>query len=109
MNYQLQLHTEMSVQLQTELDTEVELPVRNALQKWLDPIFSDTAKDVDLRFFSEELDELRYQIKEEINDNRTSYTIYLPKENYMHLAVANIASNPQVRLLGGNRLCANNE
>lgn len=101
MNYQLQLHTEMSVQLQTELDTEVELPVRNALQKWLDPIFSDTAKDVDLRFFSEELDELRYQIKEEINDNRTSYTIYLPKENYMHLAVANIASNPQVRLLGG--------
>ncbi len=101
MNYQLQLHTEMSVQLQTELDTEVELPVRNALQKWLDPIFSDTAKDVDLRFFSEELDELRHQIKEEINDNRTSYTIYLPKENYMHLAVANIVSNPQVRLLGG--------
>ena len=99
-DYQLQLHTELSMQLQTELMTETELPVRQALEKWLEPIFTETAKDVDLRFFSSETDELRHHIYEIINDKRTSYTLQLPKENYMHLGVANIADNDQVRLQG---------
>jgi len=78
--------------------TETEGPVRKALERWLSPIFTDKAKDVDLRFFADESDVLRHQIQEVINDNRTSYTIRLPKENYMHLAVANIADDRQVRL-----------
>ena len=99
-NYKLQLHTEMSVQLQAELIKDEEQAVREALEKWLTPIFTDKVKDVDLRFFSEQEDEVKHLIKEEINDNKTSYTIYLPKENYMHLAVANIADSRQVRLFG---------
>ena len=99
-NYQLQLHTELSLQLQAELMTEMEEPVRKALQEWLDPIFTDIAKDIDLRFYSRDFDDLRHLIQEVINDNRTSYTIYLPQENYMHLGVANIAENDQVRFLG---------
>lgn len=97
-NYQMQLHTELSMQLQTELMMEAEIPVRNALEKWLEPIFTETAKDVDLRFFSSETDELRHHIHEIINDKRTSYTIQLPKENYMHLGVANIEDNNQVHM-----------
>lgn len=100
-DYQLQLHTELSLQLQTELMTEMEAPVRKALEKWLSPIFTDKAKDIDLRFFSADLDDIRHQIEEVINDNRTSYTIKLPKENYMHLALANMEDNRQVRLSGG--------
>ena len=100
-NYKLQLYTELSVQLQTELDAEAEKPVRDALEKWLEPIFTDKAKDVDLRFFSDAEDEIKHQIQEEINDNKTSYTIYLPKENYTHLAVANFKDNGQLRLFGG--------
>lgn len=99
-NYQLQLHTELSLQLQAELMTEMEEPVRKALQEWLDPIFTDIAKDIDLRFYSRDFDDLRHLIQEVINDNRTSYTIYLPQENYMHLGVANIAENYQVQFLG---------
>ena len=86
------------MQLDAELATETETPVRKAIEKWLEPIFTDKAQDVDLRFFSGDEDEIRYQIQEVINDNRTSYTIVLPKEDYMHLAVANIADNRQVRL-----------
>jgi len=100
-NYQVQLHTELSMQLEAELVSETETPVRKALEKWLSPIFTDRAKDIDLRFFSGDEDEIRYQIQEVINDNRTSYTIVLPKEDYMHLAVANIADDRQVHLLEG--------
>ena len=98
LDYEMQLHTELSLQLQTELMTEMETPVRNALSDWLAPIFTETAKDVDLRFFSTDTDELRRLIQEEINDSRTSYTFQLPKENYMHLGVANISDNHQVEL-----------
>ena len=99
--YQLQLHTELSLQLETELYADYDRPVREALQEWLAPIFTDVAQDIDLRFYSRDIDDLRHQIQEVINDNRTSYTIYLPQENYMHLAVANIVDNYQVRFLGG--------
>lgn len=101
LDYQLQLHTELSMQLQTELMTEQEAPVRKALENWLAPIFTDHAKDIDLRFFSSENDEISKYIHDVINDNRTSYTIYLPSMNYMHLAVANIEDDSQVHLTGG--------
>ena len=98
--YELQLHTELSMQLETELYAEADMPVREALKEWLSPIFTDKAKDIDLRFYAHKTDELRYLIQEVINDNRTSYTIHLPHENYMHLGVANIEDNTQVRFLG---------
>lgn len=100
-NYALQLHIELDVQLQTELVTETEKPVRRALEKWLEPIFTDRAKDIDLRFYSAGLDDIRYQIEEVINDNRTSYKLKLPQENYMHLALANIEDNREMNVLDG--------
>jgi hypothetical protein len=100
-DYQLQLHTELSLQLQTELMLETEEPVRNALEKWLAPIFTDKAKDIDLSFFSAETDELQHYIHEIINDNRTSYTFQLPKENYVHLGIANLEDNAQIQLANG--------
>ena len=66
LTYQLQLHTEMSVQLQTELLSESEQPVRKALEQWLSPIFTDKAKDIDLRFYSAQEDVIKHEIKEEI-------------------------------------------
>ena len=102
--YQVQLSTELSMQLQTELMVESEAYVRNALSKWLAPIFTDRAHDIDLRFYSLRTGEERYRIQEIIDDKSTSYTFQLPKENYMHLAVVNIADNPQVQLSGADSL-----
>lgn len=99
-NYTLELRTDIQAQLETELVADADSSVRKALEQWLSPIFTDKVKDVDLRFYLNETDEVAYLIKEEINDNRTSYKIRLPKENYMHLGVANIAGNDQVQLSG---------
>ena len=99
--YEMQLYTDLSVQLETELTSETDGPIRKALEQWLEPIFTDTAKDVDLRFYAAESDEIRHQIQKVINDNRTSYVFRLYKDNYMHLAVANIADNRQARIDGG--------
>lgn len=102
-DYQVQLQTELSLQLRTDLVLETDTNVRMALERWLDPIFTDKAKDIDLRFYNDETDVIRHQIQDVINDNRTSYTIRLPKENYMHLAVANIADNHQAHISAGER------
>ncbi len=99
-NYTLELRTDMKAQLEAELVADADSSVRQALEQWLSPVFTDKVKDVDLRFYLNETDEVAYLIKEEINDNRTSYNIHLPKENYMHLGVANIAGNDQVQLSG---------
>lgn len=102
-DYDLQLHTRLSVQLQTELAAETEAPVRRALEQWLEPVFTDHARDIDIRFYSDGQDDLVRQIKEVINDNRKSYNIKLPLENYMNLAVANIEDNRRVSMKGGAR------
>lgn len=95
-NYQLQLRTELSTQLQTELSAETDSIVREALKDWLSPVFTDKAKDIDLHFFSQETDLLNRRIRDVINANSTSYTINLPKMNYMHLALANMMDNDQM-------------
>lgn len=97
-DYQLQLRTELSTQLQTELSEEADSLVREALREWLSPVFTDKAKDIDLHFFNKETDKLRHRIQDVINASQTSYTLKLPKENYMHLALANIADNNQMSL-----------
>lgn len=99
-NYQLQLRTELSMQLRTELYAETDTMVRQALEGWLSPIFTDKAKDIDLHFFSAGEDVIRHRIQDVINANQTSYTINLPKEDYMHLGLANIADNHQLSFLG---------
>ena len=97
-NYQMQLRTELRTQLQTELAETGDSLVREALEEWLSPVFTDKAKDIDLHFFSAEQDVIRRRIQDVINANQTSYTIKLPQEKYMHLALANIADNHQISL-----------
>ena len=78
-NYTLELRTELKAQLETELVADADSSVRKALEQWLSPVFTDKVKDVDLRFYLNETDEVAYLIKEEINDSRSSFTIHLPK------------------------------
>ena len=102
-DYQLQLRTELSTQLQTELSEEADSLVREALREWLMPVFTDKAKDIDLHFFNKGTDKLRRRIQDVIYASQTSYTLKLPKENYMHLALANIADNNQMSLAERDR------
>lgn len=99
LTYRLQLHAELSVQLQTELVAEADEPVRQALERWFTPVFEDKDIDVDLRFYSVVTDELSERRQEVLKDRRTSFTITLPKEDFMHLAVANIGGDKPVQVL----------
>ena len=98
-DYQLRLITNITTELETQLTTITEVGVADALRVHLKDIFSDKAHDIDLSFYDTEGDMIRLQHKRDIIDaNQTSYTLSLPMQQYMHLAVANIAENKVVDL-----------
>ena len=99
MEYQLKLVTNMTTEMQTVLSTQYDLPLQTELRSELSHIFTDFARDVDLSFYG--TDSLRHVHETHImNANEASYTIYLPVEEYMHLALANMEQQHQVTFTG---------
>lgn len=104
LTYELRLVTNISIELQTELTTQNELLLADALRSHLENIFTDFAHDVDLSFYDTEGDSVRLQHDQHImNANQASYTLNLPMREYMHLATANIAENKVVSLASDER------
>ena len=103
-DYEMQLVTNVQTEISTVLKLDVDIPVADALRKYLQGIFSDHAHDVDLSFYDVEAPmAVLEQITDIVDDNQASYTLRIPVRDYMHLAVANITDNPQVRLEGKDR------
>ena len=101
-NYELRLVTEVQIEIDEKLSSDVDEPVAEALKKWSDPYFSGTAHDLDMSFFSlAGTDELLEHKSDIIDANQKSYTLYIPRKDYRHLAVVNIADNANVSLQGG--------
>ena len=99
LDYELKLVTNMTTELQTQLVTELEANVASVLKTHLSNIFTDFAHDVDLSFYDTKADSIRLHHDEHIMDaNQHSYTLYIPRQKYMHLAVANIVDDPLVDL-----------
>lgn len=104
LDYELRLVTNMSTELKTQLSTETELSLAHSLRTHLSGVFTDFAHDVDLSFYDTQGDSLRLQHDEHIMDaNQASYTLNLPKRQYMHLAVANIVDDKLVDLVDDDR------
>ena len=98
-DYELQLVTNMTTELQTSLTTQTDITVAEALRTYFSTIFTDFAHDVDLSFYDTADDSIRLQHDRHVMDaNQASYTLNLPKRHYMHLAAANIVDNPIVSL-----------
>lgn len=103
-DYELQLITNMTIELETQLDKEIDEDVIDALKEYLKNIFTDFAHDVDLSFYDTQGDSIRLQHDQHIMDaNQQSYTLLLPMREYMHLAAANLVNNPQVSLADDER------
>ena len=99
LDYELRLVTNMTTELQTQLATITEVGVANALKTHLKDIFSDFAHDIDLSFYDTEGDRgVLYHKSDVIDANQTTYTLTLPMNKYMHLAVANLVENAVVSL-----------
>ena len=104
LDYELRLVTNMTTELQTQLSTQTEISLAHSLRTYLSDIFTDFAHDVDLSFYDTQGDSLRLQHDEHIMDaNQASYTLNLPKRQYMHLATANIVDNELVDLVDDDR------
>lgn len=93
-DYELELITNLSIELETVLDNELDKDVAEALREYLKNIFTDYAHDVDLSFYDTKGDSARLHHDQHIMDaNQKSYTLYLPMREYMHLAAANLVNN----------------
>ena len=104
-DYELELVTNISTEITTELETETTLTNEDdkdmapILREFLKGIFTDYAHDVDLSFYDTQGDSLRLHHEQHIMDaNQASYTLTIPKREYMHMAVANIVNNELVGL-----------
>ena len=99
LDYELRLVTNMTTELRTELTTQTDIELANALRQHLSDVFTDYAHDVDLSFYDTQGDSILLQKDEHIMDaNQASYTLNLPMRQYMHLATANILDNELVTL-----------
>jgi hypothetical protein len=98
-DYELQLITNLNIELEAQLDSVRDKDVIEALRNYLKNIFTDYARDVDLSFYDTKADSARLHHEKVIMDaNERSYTLYLPMCEYMHLAVANLTDNQLVNL-----------
>ena len=101
-NYQMNLVTEVQTTIDEKLSSDIEKPIADALRAWSEPYFYGHAHDLDMSFYSlAGTDELLEHKSDIIDANQKSYTLYIPRKDYRHLAVVNIADNEEVSLMGG--------
>lgn len=99
LNYELKLVTNMTTELQTQLNTVTEVEISDALKQHLTGVFRNFAHDVDLSFYDVANDSVRLHHESHImDDHQSSYTLNLPMREYMHLASANIVDNSLVSM-----------
>lgn len=104
LDYELKLITNLVTELETELSAQTDEPVAAALYERLRNVFSDYAHDVNLGFYNTTPDSaLSHHEEEMMNANQSTYTIYLPVKEYMHLALANIAEERVVKYIDNDR------
>ena len=100
MKYELTLVTNITTEIETQLNDSTEQDLADELRKHLEKIFTDYAHDVDLSFYDTVDDSVRLAHDQHIMDaNQASYTLNLPMRQYMHLAAANLLENNQVNLV----------
>ena len=99
LDYELRLVTNMTTEVQTQLTAQTDVALAASLTSYLSNIFTDYAKDVNLSFYDTQGDSIRlHHDRHVMNASEHSYTLYIPRQKYMHLAVANIEGDPVVHL-----------
>lgn len=87
-NYTLRLETTLDVHVDQELTTQLERELGTRLKAALAGVFDEHAHDVSLLFYGEDSTCVHAEYNEP-NASTASFSIYLPINEYMHLAVAN--------------------
>ena len=90
---QMQLVTNLDLELETTLSAQTDIYTRTILRNYFSHIFSDRAHDISIGFYSSNGEELVHSIHDVIDANQSTYTFYLPKNNYYAIALANLDEN----------------
>ena len=98
--YNLRLNTQIHTLIDIDLNTTEERHIANRLKQELGTVFTDHALDNDLSFFIGN-DLYRHEANI-MNANSVSYTIYLPRNNYQNLSLANTGNAKNVKITGAN-------
>ena len=103
MEYKLHVITNIETELQSQLTSDKEKQVADALRNHLADIFTYIAHDIDLSFYDTGKDaNLLYHQSNVMDDKEKTYTLFLPAQDYLHLALANLQNNSQVSVTGGD-------
>ena len=94
--YNLKLNTQINTVIDADLNLSEEQAIASNLKQALDGIFTDHAKDNDLSFFSGET--LSHHEANPMDASSASYTIFLPRNNYENLSLANIGEATNVSI-----------
>lgn len=99
---EMQLVTNLDLELETVLSAETDIYTRTILHDYFSHIFTDHAHDINIGFFSTTTDELVYSIHDTIDATQSTYTFYLPKDDYYAIALANLDGNGVATLTDGD-------
>lgn len=95
---QMQLITNLDLELETVLSAETDIHTRAVLHDYFSNVFTDHAHDISIGFYSMQTEELVYTIHDTIDANQSTYTFYLPKNDYHAIALANLDGNGVVSI-----------
>lgn len=96
--YNLRVKTDVNEVLQRELYMDIEKDMIDALLPVLLPIYNESVSDLMFSFYNE--NELYHREEHVINNSKASFTVFLPQNDYINFALANVKTEPLVKLTG---------
>ena len=104
LTYELRLDPEIVQELEDELALHSDEEIRSLLKGYIDNVFTNYARDVDLFFFdTEDPQALLRSMSETMNSASNTYAISLPVRSYMHAAITNVKVSEEVQIDGSDR------
>jgi len=99
MDYRLSLDTSISEELHAHLTEKSDVALIPQLEGYLENVFSGRAHDVDLSFYDAAGSyDLLHHEHHVMDAGQTSFSLYIPVHQYLHVALANLENNPLLSL-----------
>ena len=104
LTYELLLDPEIIQELEDELDLHADEDIRAMLKNYVDGVFTNYARDVDLFFYdTEEPMTCLRSLSETMNSSSNTYAISMPVRSYLHTAVTNVKMSENVHIIEQDR------
>lgn len=104
LTYRFLLQTSLDETLARELTTPAEQQLAAPLRTALSGLFSEQAEDLTLHFHHPSTGERLYYEEHLVGSREAGFTLYLPEQDYSHVALANVGAEPAARTVGADRL-----